>query len=184
MAVLDRDPNNASNLLLVYSGFSVDATWDSGVTWNREHLWPDSLGIDGSGIDMGDLFNLRPSDPGVNSDRSNEYYFNVPIANTGIPQSNTNEQLAIDGVENPAAHSPELLRHIAGYDPDARALARHTIDVLSASDDPVVVPSGSCGGMLRKHYPALFAQESSERAAAEALVDAHRAPGSSAFVAD
>ena len=36
----------------------------------------------------------------------------------------------------------------AGYDPDARALARHTIDVLSASDDPVVIPSGSCGDMV------------------------------------
>ncbi len=30
----------------------------------------------------------------------------------------TNEQLAIDGVEDPTAHSPELLRHVVGYDPD------------------------------------------------------------------
>jgi hypothetical protein len=30
----------------------------------------------------------------------------------------TNEQLAINGVEDPSAHSPELLRHVAGYDPD------------------------------------------------------------------
>ena len=29
------------------------------------------------------------------------------------------QQLAITGVDNPDAHSPELLRHVAGYDPDA-----------------------------------------------------------------
>ena len=32
--------------------------------------------------------------------------------------SYTNEQLAIDGIEDPNAHSPELLRHVVGYDPD------------------------------------------------------------------
>ena len=30
----------------------------------------------------------------------------------------TNTQVAIDGIEEPTAHSPELLRHVAGYDPD------------------------------------------------------------------
>jgi L-lactate dehydrogenase complex protein LldE len=51
---------------------------------------------------------------------------------------------------------------------DAAALARQVIEAFTGYDY-VVVPSGSCGGMLRKHYPALFAQESPERAAAEAL---------------
>lgn len=44
----------------------------------------------------------------------------------------------------------------AGYDGDARALARHTIDVLGASDDPVVIPSGSCGDMVIHQYAALL----------------------------
>jgi L-lactate dehydrogenase complex protein LldE len=35
---------------------------------------------------------------------------------------------------------------------DAIALARRTIDAL-AGYDYVVVPSGSCAGMLRQHYP-------------------------------
>ncbi len=30
----------------------------------------------------------------------------------------TDDQIAIDGIEHPQAHSPELLRHVAGYDPD------------------------------------------------------------------
>jgi len=38
---------------------------------------------------------------------------------------------------------------------DATALARQTIAAL-AGYDYVVVPSGSCGGMIKKHYPELF----------------------------
>src|SRR6185503_4798316 len=71
------DPANPSVMVpsvqLTYSGVYVKAAWDAGVTWNREHLWCDSYGIEGAGtFDYGDLFNLRTADPGVNSDRSNE----------------------------------------------------------------------------------------------------------------
>lgn len=40
---------------------------------------------------------------------------------------------------------------------DARPMARHIIDVLSRSEAPVVVPSGSCGDMIIHHYPELMA---------------------------
>jgi L-lactate dehydrogenase complex protein LldE len=43
-----------------------------------------------------------------------------------------------------------------GYREEAAAMARHTIDVLSASPVPVVVPSGSCADMIVHHYPELF----------------------------
>lgn len=42
---------------------------------------------------------------------------------------------------------------------DARAMARHTLDVLSRTDTPVVVPSGSCADMIVHHYPELFAAD-------------------------
>jgi len=45
----------------------------------------------------------------------------------------------------------------AGAWGEARAMARHTLDVLSRSDAPIVVPSGSCADMLIHHYPELFA---------------------------
>jgi L-lactate dehydrogenase complex protein LldE len=51
---------------------------------------------------------------------------------------------------------------------DAGAIARQVIEAF-AGYDYVVVPSGSCGGMLKKHYPGLFAPGTPERAAAEAL---------------
>jgi len=51
---------------------------------------------------------------------------------------------------------------------DAAAIARQVIAAFDGYDY-VVVPSGSCGGMLKKHYPGLFAPGTPERAAAEAL---------------
>jgi L-lactate dehydrogenase complex protein LldE len=52
---------------------------------------------------------------------------------------------------------------------DRRTAAEIAAQVIAAFDeyDYVVAPSGSCAGMLRKHYPALFPEGSSERAAAE-----------------
>ncbi len=55
----------------------------------------------------------------------------------------------------------------SGDRPDARAIARNVIEAFEPFDY-TVVPSGSCAGMLRKHYPALFADDAdmSQRAAA------------------
>jgi L-lactate dehydrogenase complex protein LldE len=44
----------------------------------------------------------------------------------------------------------------AGYREQARRVALLQLDAL-AGDEPVVVPSASCAGMLREHYPTLFA---------------------------
>lgn len=41
---------------------------------------------------------------------------------------------------------------------DTKAIARQVIDAFEPFDF-VVVPSGSCGGMLKKHYPELFADD-------------------------
>jgi len=60
----------------------------------------------------------------------------------------------------------------AGYVEDARAMARHTIDVLSRTADPIVVPSGSCGDMLLHQYEAIFRDDPVYLKRAEAV--AHR----------
>ncbi|HXZ00587.1 MAG TPA: (Fe-S)-binding protein [Stellaceae bacterium] len=46
----------------------------------------------------------------------------------------------------------------SGDKADAKAIARQVIDAFEAFDY-VVAPSGSCGGMIRQHYLALFADE-------------------------
>jgi uncharacterized repeat protein (TIGR02543 family) len=86
----DRDPNNSNNLILIYLGTSVSAAWDGGVTWNREHVWPQSLlgvSVDNSTIGVGsDLQNLKPADPATNSSRSNKYFDNTTTANSYNPR--------------------------------------------------------------------------------------------------
>ena len=52
----------------------------------------------------------------------------------------------------------------------AKALARQAIDAFEDCDY-VVVPSGSCGGMLAKHYPDLFAGEPDMAARAERFAE-------------
>jgi len=52
---------------------------------------------------------------------------------------------------------------------DAKAIARQVIAAFEPFDH-VVVPSGSCAGMIRVHYPRLLADEPAWAARAEALV--------------
>lgn len=87
-----EDPSNSANLITVYSGSSLgkNAAYFPGgpspdVSWSREHVWPDSFGLDpenvnpgSTGLDAGpdftDLFNLRPCLHTVNTQRSNRYF--------------------------------------------------------------------------------------------------------------
>jgi len=52
----------------------------------------------------------------------------------------------------------------SGFTREARAVARKQIQVFSKSY-PIVVPSGSCAGMMKHHYPTLFAGAPDEEAA-------------------
>lgn len=74
LQLLDVDPNNPNNVILIYTGVSVPKAWDGGTTWNREHQWPDSHGINGTLPAYGDLHHLRPCNPTVNSTRGNTSY--------------------------------------------------------------------------------------------------------------
>ena len=56
----------------------------------------------------------------------------------------------------------------SGDSPTARDLARKYLDEFERFDH-VVVPSGSCGGMIRHHYPALFADDPDLRIRIDAL---------------
>jgi endonuclease I len=80
-SVTDADPNSPGNIILIYNRASVSSTWDSGATWNREHIWPVSrLGVgDPSNSTTNistDQFNLRPSNPSINSSRGNKPFGN------------------------------------------------------------------------------------------------------------
>jgi len=49
--------------------------------------------------------------------------------------------------------------HNSGDKADTRAIARATIEAFERFDY-VVAPSGSCAGMLKRHYPEIFADDS------------------------
>ncbi|MBR2926737.1 MAG: endonuclease [Clostridia bacterium] len=55
-----------------YSGKAVGPAWDGGKTWNREHTWPNSKGMNGD--DENDIMMLRPASSSVNSSRGNDAY--------------------------------------------------------------------------------------------------------------
>lgn len=76
----DEDPNNPSNILLVYNRASVSSNWDLGATWNREHVWPQSRqpgsASNSSKGNLGDPYALRPCNPVINSNRANMAFGN------------------------------------------------------------------------------------------------------------
>lgn len=59
----------------------------------------------------------------------------------------------------------------SGYWDEARAAARHFLDVFEDSDGYIVTPSGSCAMMVKKEYPHLFEDDPRMRARAVALAD-------------
>lgn len=80
----DRDPYNPNNLILVYLQTSVSSVWDSGVTWNREHVWPQSL-LNYDSTMTSDLHNLKPADNRENSSRGNKYFDNSTTSSSYCP---------------------------------------------------------------------------------------------------
>lgn len=73
----DKDPQNPNNVILLYTGWSVDAEqeWNNGNGWSREHVWSKSHGDFGTTQGAGtDVHHLRPSDPSVNSAKNNRWF--------------------------------------------------------------------------------------------------------------
>ncbi len=75
LRVLDEDPANTNNVLLIYTRRSdPKSSFNIAGGWNREHLWCNSYGLDYVEPAYSDLHNLRPEDVNVNSARGNKYY--------------------------------------------------------------------------------------------------------------
>ena len=103
----DEDPNNPSNIILVYTGNSIDKfDFSSNLEpdfWNREHVWPKSHGE----FDNGDPFeepaytdvhNLKPVDSSINTlrgekdfDMGGDIVFNGSVETACFSTNNTFE---------------------------------------------------------------------------------------------
>lgn len=70
----DRDPKKevpSGKILGFYDNAQISSTWDSGKTWNREHVWPQSRG---GNLVEGDLHMVRPTSVSANEGRGNKAY--------------------------------------------------------------------------------------------------------------
>ncbi len=92
LEIADENPNNTANILDVYKNRSYTkvssrAGTGTGVTYNREHTWPNSLGFGSTTGNLGlphgpytDTHMLYASDTTYNSDRGNKPYGNCTLA--------------------------------------------------------------------------------------------------------
>lgn len=92
LEIADEDPNNAGRILDVYRNRSYikgseRAGTGTGITYNREHTWPNSLGFGSASGDLGlpyapytDTHMLYLSDTTYNSDRGNKPYADCTLA--------------------------------------------------------------------------------------------------------
>jgi endonuclease I len=85
----DKDPGNPDNVILFYTGWSVNAAqeYNNGSGWNREHVWAKSRGDFGTTMGPGtDCHHLRPCDISVNSARSNRWFdeCTTPYLDNGV----------------------------------------------------------------------------------------------------
>jgi endonuclease I len=74
LAQIDLLPEVPGRVRLVYGGSLPTSSFAAATGWNREHLWPNSLGIDDRLPAYSDLHNLRPCDANVNSARGNKWF--------------------------------------------------------------------------------------------------------------
>lgn len=89
----DRDPDNADNVILLYSGLSVNADqeYNYGNGWTREHVWAKIHGdFDEKPPAYTDVHHLRPADNLINSDRNSRWfdYSDIPHYYNGNPTGN------------------------------------------------------------------------------------------------
>ncbi|MEU6736121.1 endonuclease I family protein [Streptomyces physcomitrii] len=94
LKVTDEDPDNSSNVVLLYSGRSQskDSNGGNPDDWNREHVWAKSHGDFGTATGPGtDVHHLRPEDVSVNSVRGNKDFDNGGSAVDEAPGSLTDD---------------------------------------------------------------------------------------------
>jgi len=105
----------------------------------------------------------RPQDRLYPSIPADIYLFATCLVDQFTPQAglDTVRLLEREGIR---VHFPQAQTccgqpaYSSGFPDEARAVAAQQLK-LFPQPWPVVVPSGSCAGMMRHHYPALFAQD-------------------------
>ena len=80
LCYFDEDPTNPDNMILFYTQKSIKKEVSGNGTWNREHVWPQSLsnGLYGKTGGGCDVLHIRPTYISTNSARGNLKYKDCP----------------------------------------------------------------------------------------------------------
>ncbi len=122
MQEIHTDPHNANNVLLLYNPTSsVPKTlYDVNGGWNKEHCWPQSRNMSGSGPDQVDVHNLYAEDKDVNALRGNLIFdesdpadpkYCLPATNL-TPQTSLQTSMDGDSWEPPPASKGNVARAV------------------------------------------------------------------------
>ena len=88
------DPGTNGNVREFYTQDNISSTWGSGAigTWNREHVWCQSLsnGLWGTSGGGSDLHHIRPAETGLNSARGNNKFGIVSDGNPAYNRDSKN----------------------------------------------------------------------------------------------
>jgi endonuclease I len=151
-ALIDLDQSNSSiagaaMVQLLYSNGTPVPAFPHGTpaTWNREHIWPKSLGVGYDGADFTDVHHLRPADWNVNAARSNLYFGNCLSSECQVP---ADEEAANDTAKNshlftpPASDRGNVARALLYMDIRYSAANNDNMD-LTLTDCPVAATATS-----------------------------------------
>ena len=95
------DPGPNGQLMEFYAQAELSSSWQSGKsgTWNREHVWCQSLsnGLWGTSGGGSDLLHIRPTESRVNSTRNNDKYAEFSGGTEVWYRDASNKQIAVAG---------------------------------------------------------------------------------------
>lgn len=83
MATKTDCENENGKITMLYTSYqATDSQYQSGNGWNREHVWPKSLGGNNTSGGGADLHHIRPDESQTNSKRGNKKFGNVTSGST------------------------------------------------------------------------------------------------------
>jgi L-lactate dehydrogenase complex protein LldE len=122
-------------------------------------------------IHTGDTMTQNPARPATRP--ANVYFFATCVIDQFHPDAGL-DAIALLEREGVRVHFPENQTccgqpaYTSGFHEEARAVAASQL-ALFPEDWPVVVPSGSCAGMMKHHYTSLFSEDPVRKAHAQKL---------------
>lgn len=109
--VKQTDPGTGGALMEFYAQANLSSTWQSGATgtWNREHVWCQSLsnGLWGTSGGGADLHHIRPTESRVNSARGNNKYGEVSTKTEVWYRDASGTSIALAGYNSGGVFEPK-----------------------------------------------------------------------------